>query len=131
MLRSRINWLASRVALFAIIFASFAPTISHAFVVKTATSLQQEICGAHGARRVVHVDFIAEKKSDLAHDKTPIHLEHCSYCASHMGHVTAPRAQILVFLSEINSVAHIGVYAAPYVQAYYPVSHPSHAPPLV
>lgn len=125
------NRLASWIALVAIIFSALAPTISHAFPIKTSASFQQEVCDVQGAKRLLSVDFTAEKKSVPTQNQATTHFEHCLYCASHMTHVGAIKAPLISFLSQLNAVSRIDIYTAPLVQAYYPVTHPSHAPPLV
>ena len=131
MVKSTLNRLASRIALVAIIFASLAPTISHAFPAKNSTSFQQEICDSNGVKRLVNVDFAGEKKPSPEQNQAAIHLEHCPYCAAHMAHVDVAKAATAIFLAELNTANRIDLYTAPLVQSFYPVSHPSHAPPLV
>lgn len=131
MLKSRINRLASWLALVAVVFASLAPTISRALPVEVSISFQQEVCDSQGVKHSVRVDFATENKSAPQQVPSAMHLEHCPYCAAHMSHVMAAKTPLIVFLSALNSVHRIDIYTPPVVQAYYPVSHPSHAPPLV
>ena len=131
MFKSTLNRLASWIALIAIIFASLAPTISYALPTTNAASFQQEICDAQGVKRIVSVDFGVEQKSSPDQNQSPMLLEHCPYCVSHMTHVGATNRQVTIFLAELNAVSRVDIYSAPLVQAYFPISHPAHAPPLV
>ena len=131
MFKSRANRLATWIALVAIVFASFAPTISHAFAAKNNVDFQQEVCDAQGTKRFVHVDLALEKQSAPAENASTAHLEHCPYCASHINHVTTPPTSLVVLLSKINAFSRINSYSAPSVQSYFPVSHPAHAPPAI
>lgn len=132
MLMRRLNRFASWIAMMAVIFASLAPTISHAFPAKNnQPSLLQELCSAQGAKRFISVDVAIDNKQAPAQNQAAMHFEHCPYCAHHAANIAIPATSNTLFLAQLNAVQNIEVYAAPLVLSYYPVSHPSHAPPAI
>ena len=55
MLPQKIFKLLNTIALFAIVFASLAPSISHALAAKNGTSFAQEICTSNGQKISIQV----------------------------------------------------------------------------
>ncbi|CAN4275135.1 Protein of unknown function DUF2946 [Methylophilaceae bacterium] len=80
------------IALFAIFFASVAPSISHALAAQNNTnSFAQEICTTSGEKVVIQVlttkgHQIVTELTTKATGKAPIeighHLQHCPFCAN-------------------------------------------------
>ena len=132
MFTCRLNRFASLIAMMALIFASLAPTISHAFSANNQhTTLLQELCNAHGVKQFISLDIAVEHKQTPSQNPAAMHFEHCPYCGHHVANVGIAPSPTALFLAELNAVQSIAPYAAPWVQSYYPVSHPSHAPPVV
>jgi hypothetical protein len=131
--------LVSLIALAAVLFASLAPTISHALESQSnATqngSLWQQVCSAQGIKTIPSVlagiNGKVSKQNDSQPSKMGMHFEHCPYCFSHAGSVGLPASSAALFLAEINAVEHIDIYASPLVVSYYSSSHPSRAPPAL
>ncbi len=128
--------LISFIALAAMLFASLAPTISHALEAqKGSQTLWQEVCGAQGIKFIPAAltasNADASKQNDSQPNKMGMHFEHCPYCFSHAGSVGLPASSTALFLAEINAVAHIDIYASPFVVSYYSTSHPTRAPPVL
>ncbi len=85
------SWM-HKVALFAIVFASLAPSISHALAAQQGTAtFSQEICTAGG--RVISVQVVSSEGQKLGtgleSEKRPPsparilhHLNHCPFCAN-------------------------------------------------
>jgi hypothetical protein len=128
--------IVSLIALTAVLFASLAPTISHALEVKKAPqALWQEVCSSQGVKVIpstfVAVNSQASKENNPQPNKMNMHFEHCPYCLSHAGSVGLPASATVLFLAEINAVEHIDSYASPLVVSYYSTSHPTRAPPVL
>ncbi|MES2636267.1 MAG: DUF2946 domain-containing protein [Pseudomonadota bacterium] len=125
------------IALFAIIFASFAPTISHALAVQNdSNSFAQEVCTSSGEKVVIQVmttkgqqlstEFVVSKSSP----KTMImHLEHCPFCSSSVASASLPTTNALIIALLEQTAQQIAQYAAPIVVSRPYVSPPSQAPP--
>ena len=92
MISKRLFRLINKIALFAILFSSLAPTISHALVNKDKFNFAQDICSS--TLKKVTIEVIANKAhpiladfdvSSTTHTK-PIsidhHLDHCPFCAN-------------------------------------------------
>jgi hypothetical protein len=124
----------SLIALAAVLFASLAPTISHALEMKKAT-LWQEVCSAQGIKVIpntlIAVNNQASKENNSQPNKMGMHFEHCPYCFSHAGSLGLPASATALFLAEINAVEHLDIYASPLVVSYYSSSHPTRAPPAL
>jgi hypothetical protein len=81
-----------KIALFAIVFASLAPSISHALAAQSGASFAQEVCTSGGKKITIQVvttkgqQLATELSKQSSSDKTPTgiqhHLQHCPFCAS-------------------------------------------------
>jgi hypothetical protein len=99
------------IALFAILFASVAPSISHALAAQNNTnSFAQEICTTSGEKVVIQVlttkgHQIVTELTTKATGKAPIeighHLQHCPFCANFSTDavIEAPHAPIVALLA--------------------------------
>ena len=126
------NRLTSWIAVLAVIFASLAPSISHAFPAKsTQPTLLQELCSAQGAKRFVSVGLAVDTQKSPSQNQTAMHFEHCPYCATHAGSVAITASPIALFLAEINATEHIQTYAEALPISFYHLTPPSHAPPVI
>ncbi len=89
--RKLFRW-SNKVALFAIVFASLAPSISHALAAQQGIStFAQEVCTTNGTKITIQV--LTTKGQQLAtelpaqtSEKSPAgiqhHLQHCPFCAN-------------------------------------------------
>jgi len=127
------NKAVSWIAIAAMLFASLAPGISHAFAAKNASqTLWQELCTAQGTKLIasnVAGQSDASTQSKPVQSDIGMHFEHCPYCSSHAGSVGPPSASIAVFLAALNSHQAIEIYDSPVVQRFYQNANPSQAPP--
>jgi hypothetical protein len=124
--------LTSWIAMLAVVFASLAPSISHAFPAKNnQPTLLQELCSAQGAKRFIAVDLAVDTQKAPAQNKAAMHFEHCPYCATHAGTVAITTAPIALFLAEINATEHIQIDTQVLPTSFYQVTPPSHAPPAI
>lgn len=92
MLSKKLFRLAHKIALFAIVFASLAPSISHALQANSGAGFAQEICTTDGKKITIQVvttkgqqlstEFTAQTSSDKAPTGIQHHLQHCPFCAN-------------------------------------------------
>jgi hypothetical protein len=74
--------LANKVALFAIVFASFAPSISHALAAANNTSFAQEVCTTNGTKITIQVlttkgkQLATELPAQSTESKAPTGIQH-------------------------------------------------------
>ncbi|MFM1911748.1 MAG: hypothetical protein RJB18_1139 [Pseudomonadota bacterium] len=124
--------LTSWIAILAVVFASLAPSISHAFPAKNnQPTLLQELCSAQGAKRFIAVDLAVDTQKAPTQNQAAMHFEHCPYCATHAGTVAIPATSIALFLAEINATEHIQIDAQVLPSSFDQVTPPSHAPPAI
>ena len=124
--------LTSWIAIAAVVFASLAPSISHAFSVKNnRPTMLQEICSAQGTKRLIAVDLAVDTQKAPSQNQAAMHFEHCPYCATHAGSTAIPTSPITLFLAEINATQLIEIHAQVLPSAFHQVTPPSHAPPAL
>lgn len=137
MLSKRLFRFIHCIALFAIVFASIAPSVSHALAAQNNTnSFAQEVCTSTGAKVVIQVvttkgkqlatEFVVSKTSSKT---MPMHLEHCPFCASAALAASLPTTNLLIIASLEASAHQLAQYAAPAVVTRPYASPPSQAPP--
>lgn len=124
----------------AIVFASLAPAISHAFATQSAPlTLWQEICTAQGTKVISSVitqsadSQNSATQVDLADQSAQPHvgaLEHCPFCFSHAGAVSLRPSNHVLFVAALNATHAVDVYESPLVQRFSQSAHLSRAPPL-
>ena len=125
------------VALFAIIFASIAPSVSHALAAKNnVNSFAQEVCTSTGEKIVIQVvttkgkqlatEFIVTKSSPKT---MPMHLEHCPFCCSAATTASLPASNTLMIAILEQAAQQLAQYSAPAVLNQPYVSPLSQAPP--
>lgn len=120
------------IAILAVVFASLAPSISHAFPAKNnQPTLLQELCSAQGAKRFIAVDLAVDTQKAPSQNQAAMHFEHCPYCAMHAGSVAITTSPIALFLAKINATEHLQIDAAVLPVSFYQVTPPSQAPPAI
>lgn len=96
--RNIYRW-AHKVALFAIVFASLAPTISHALANQNSPQgFMQAICGVGGQKLYIQVVTTKGQAIQAALDTKPgsqpvsidHHLNHCPFCNAGVANVAIP-----------------------------------------
>ena len=137
MLPQKIFKLINKIALCAIVFASLAPSISHALAATNGTSFAQEICTSNGQKISIEVITTQGQKltTEFAINKSEapknitMHLEHCPFCSSAAAAVALPSLQLeIIALLEITAQK-AARYAAPMLASPHYKSPPSQAPP--
>jgi Protein of unknown function (DUF2946) len=120
MLSQKLFRWVNKIALFAIVFASLAPSISHALVAQQGAGINpstfaQEVCTTSGTKITIQVLTTKGKQlatelpaqsteNNVSQDKEPVgiqhHLQHCPFCAnpSTDAAIQAPHAPIIAIL---------------------------------
>lgn len=129
----------NKVALFAIVFASLAPTISHAIENQNLNTFSQEICNSAGKKIIIQV--LTTKGQTIAtvlgtqqsNNSVPTnlqhHLQHCPFCANPSIDVTiqAPHEPIVSLLAaQAEKQSAIALIV---LNRFYTLPPPSQAPP--
>jgi hypothetical protein len=142
MLSKKLFLLMHKIALFAIIFAALAPSISHAMAAQQGTnSFTQEVCSTNGKKITIQVvttkgqQFSAEFTTKNTGETTPKsinhHLEHCPFCANPSTDVAmdAPHAPMLAILeAQAQKIAAVSQVVLPRFSVLPP---PAQAPPAL
>ena len=136
----KLSRLANRVALFAIVFASLAPSISHAIAAQNGTNVfVQEICTTNGKKITIQVittqgkQLATELTAQTSSDKTPTgiqhHLQHCPFCAntSTDAAIQAPHTLIIAILTE--EAQQIAANSQAFLPRFSALPPPAQAPP--
>lgn len=138
MLSVKINKLICKIALIVIVFASFAPSISHALNALSGRNFTQDVCTSDGRKVSIQVittkgrQLLTEfdiKPSKSDHQGLEHHLEHCPFCANPQVVNFLPSTHKLIFQvleAEAQTIAQhsfVAVASQPYT------TPPSQAPP--
>ena len=139
MLSQKLFRWVNKVTLFAIVFASLAPSISHALAGTNNTSFAQEICTTSGTKITIQVlttkgkQLATELPAQSTENKAPTniqhHLQHCPFCVnpSTDAAIQAAHAPIVAMLTaQAQQIAASVQVATPYFSTLPP---PAQAPP--
>ena len=143
MLSQKLFRWVNKVALFAIVFASLAPSISHALAAQTGTSFAQEVCTTSGTKITIQVlttkgqqlatELPAQLTENTNQDKAPTniqhHLQHCPFCANPSNDVAIQAAHapiVAILTAQAQQIAASVQVATPYFSTLPP---PAQAPP--
>ena len=130
--------LMNKIALCAIVFASLAPSISHALAAKNGTSFAQDICTSNGQK--ISIQVITTQSQQITTgfaintSETPknitMHLEHCPFCSAGATAATLPSQPLAIIALLKISTQKAAKYTAPALalSSYYKTP-PSQAPP--
>ena len=138
MLSKKLFSLMHKVALFAILFASLAPSISHAIAAQNGTnSFTQEICASNGKKISIQVQITKGQQLsvDSALKQSPepknivMHLEHCPFCGGHFSAVALPTGNAVIITQLALTAQKVAEYAVPVFVSHPYVSPPAQAPP--
>lgn len=141
MLSKKLFRLIHKIALFAIVFASLAPSISHALAAQSGASFAQEICTTDGKKITIQVvttkgqqlatEFSQQSTSDKAPTGIQHHLQHCPFCAnpSTDAAVEASHAPIIAILTA--QAQQISVTTQTVLPRFSALPPPAQAPPAL
>jgi Protein of unknown function (DUF2946) len=131
-----------KIALFAIVFASLAPSISHALAAKQeVNSFSQEICASDGQTITIQVvtskgrQLATELAAEEAGKQTPPnivhHLKHCPFCANPAVDTTleAPHAFVVALLA--TQAKNLAVSSQSVLPCFSVLPPPAQAPPYL
>lgn len=128
----------SKIAMFLVLFATLAPSISHAFAAHRGVSLLQEICTTNGTKKIViqtitthgqKLETTLTKASSEKSINATLHLEHCPFCSISIENVAtatnttwmlklAQQAKTIAFLEDVPLPNH-----------FFKTPQPTRAPP--
>lgn len=142
MLSKKLFSFMHKIALFAILFASLAPSISHALAAQQGTnSFTQEVCSTNGKKITIQVvttkgqqlsaEFTTKNNGETTPKSINHHLEHCPFCAnpSTDAGLEAPHAPIIAILeAQAQHIAAISQFDLPRFSVLPP---PAQAPPAL
>lgn len=120
--------LASWMAIFTVLLAFFAPTVSQAMSSNDHSNvIYQKVCSEHGTK-VIPIELPSGKH----HDGMPAHSGHCAFCStSNHTPVINSDSTVIVVSSNESQVWVAPAYDSPVVQSTYRVSHSPQAPPSI
>lgn len=138
--RNLFRWV-HKAALFAIIFASIAPSISHALAAQQGiNSFAQEICSIDGKKITIQVVTTKGKQLqtglDTTSDVNPVtitlHLNHCPFCNAGVTDIViqSRNPAFEFYLAQQIEQQHF-VYQAPVISTSIQSAHLSRAPPQI
>ena len=142
MISKKLFSLMQKIALFAIVFASLAPSISHAIAAQNGTNnFTQEVCSASGKKISIQVQtskgqqlFVDFAVKQSAQQSTPpkniaMHLEHCPFCGGHFSVTALPASNAIIIAQLALTAQNAAEYAVPVFASHSYVSPPAQAPP--
>lgn len=140
MFSKRLRLIVSKAILMVMVFASLAPTVSHAFANSSDDkNIWQEICTVQGTKRIAASFVVNNNELDLTVKPSPVsnssptamHFEHCPFCLNHAAADVLPfiNNASLVILDEGRFYLQTD-YLAPVLTALHLSDHLSRAPPL-
>jgi hypothetical protein len=127
-----------KVALFAIVFVSLAPSISHALASHgVANGFLQEVCSVGGQKILIQVVTTQGQLLHTALDVKPSqqptsifhHLDDCPFCHAGLADVLMPTPQFEVVVLLETIAQHAAEYGSSVVISYPYIHPPSQAPP--
>ena len=139
MLSKKLFGLLHKIALFAIVFASLAPSVSHAIDAQNGNNsfFTQQICSSSGKKISIQVQTTKGQQLaiDFAVKQTPkpqniaMHLEHCPFCGGQFFAAALPASNALIIAQLTASAMLTAKYAVPVFASHTYVTPPAQAPP--
>lgn len=126
MFKAYTNRLASWMAIFAVLFAFFTPTVSQAMSSNDHSNvIYQKVCSEHGTK-IIPIELPSGKD----HDGMLVQNGHCAFCCTNNHTPVINSASVVIAVrSNESQVWTIPAYDSPVVQSTYQVSHHPQAPP--
>ncbi len=142
MLSQKLFRWVNKVALFAIIFTSLAPSISHALQANSGAGFVQEVCTTNGEKITIQVlttqgkELATEFNAQTSNDKAPAgiqhHLQHCPFCNASLADNVIPSCNPAFALYLAHQVdQQLFEYQPPVVPTTIQCAHQSRAPPSI
>lgn len=136
--RKLFSWV-HKVALFAIVFASLAPSVSHALA-SQQQGFMQAICGVGGQKIYIQVVTTQGQQLQASLDTKPgsqpasisLHMQHCPFCHAGVADVVIPNRNpafaLFLVLQETEQAFN---YQAPVVPTVVHFAHLTRGPPVI
>ena len=142
MLLKRYQQFISKLALFLVVFASLAPSVSHAVAAQDNGSFLQEICSSNGTKKIViqtvttrgqqiNTVFDAKNTQESTPQSIDHHFEHCPFCGAAAAHIAIAPAPAWILALRADAISIDLDYATPFQPLYLQTAHPSRAPPAL
>lgn len=130
-----------RIAIVAMLFASLAPSVSHALAGQgTQASFMQEICGKGGQKLFIQVVTTQGKQIQTSFDINPNqqsksisqHMSHCPFCTAGIADVDMPipNPAYALYLEAIADLQ-VFAYLVPFTSHTVQTAHLTRAPPAL
>ena len=144
MFSKRAQHFIGKVTLFLVVFASLAPSVSHALAAQSKdASFLQEVCSSDGSKKIIiqtitthgqqiSTIFDAKTTQESAPQSIGHHFEHCPFCSAGAANlaITPPSsAWVLMLAQQAESIDFD--YVTPFQPFYLQTAHPSRAPPAL
>lgn len=136
--RKLFSWV-HKVALFAIVFASLAPSVSHALA-SQQQGFMQAICGVGGQKLYIQVITTQGQQLQASLDTKPgsqpasisLHMQHCPFCHAGVADVVIPNRNpsFALFLAQQEAEQAFN-YQAPVISTVVHLAHLTRGPPTI
>lgn len=140
MLSRKLFSLIHKIALFAVLFASLAPSISHALAAKQGVnSFAPEICTTDG--RVIKIEVLTTQGqqidtqlgADQSQQDAPVnivhHLNHCPFCANPNVDTALEPSHALIVAQLTYEAQQLAIYTSVALPRFSVLPPPAQAPP--
>ncbi len=126
------------IAIFAIVFASLAPSISHALAsTQGFNHFEQQICSANGQKITIQVVTAKgnQIETELEGNQTPSsssnisHINHCPFCNNPSVHTGLEPPHTFVFSKRQDKAQQLKEALTTIIQIFKALSPPAQAPP--
>jgi hypothetical protein len=142
MFMSRYQQFISKIAMFLVVFASLAPSVTHALATHNTGSFLQEICSSSGTKKIVIQTITTHGQqltaifdSKTSNENTPastsLHFEHCQFCNAGVASVAVAPGNSWVLILALQAKSIDIDYITPIQPSYIQTAHPSRAPPVL
>jgi hypothetical protein len=142
MLSKKLFMLMHKIALFAIVFASLAPSISHALATQQGiNTFAQEICSSNGKKITIQVvttkgqQLATELTDKEADNRAPTgiqhHLQHCPFCANPSTDVAIQVSHLQIVTLLATQVEKQSATTPVVLSCFYTLPPPAQAPPIL
>lgn len=136
--RKLFGWV-HKVALFAVVFASLAPSVSHALT-SQQQGFMQAICGVGGQKLYIQVVTTQGQQIQDSLDTKPgsqpasisLHMQHCPFCHAGVADVVIPNRNpaFALFLAQQETEQAFN-YQAPVISTVVHLAHLTRGPPVI
>lgn len=131
-----------KIALFAIVFASLAPSISHALAAQQGiNSFAQEVCTSNGQKITIQVmttkgqqlatNLSADEEVSKSPTRIVLHLNHCPFCANPNTSIAIEPPVLPIITLLAVQAQHLATITQPVLPRFSALPPPAQAPPTL